>query len=57
MPDTSETAALVAQIEALIRKANDCLRQQLEDVRRSTDNAHDQAGDAATRVPAPVTLQ
>jgi hypothetical protein len=33
MPDTSETAGLEAQIEALIRKASDRLRQQLDDAR------------------------
>src|SRR5262245_14251533 len=43
MPDTSETADLQAQIEALIRKASDHLRRQLEDVRRSSaDSRYDQ---------------
>jgi hypothetical protein len=42
MPDTSETAGLEAQIEALIRKASDCLRRQLDEVRRNTETAHDQ---------------
>jgi membrane protein YdbS with pleckstrin-like domain len=43
MPDTSETAGLQAQIEALIRKASDHLRRQIEDVRLSSaDNRYDQ---------------
>jgi hypothetical protein len=42
MPDTSETADLEAQIEALISKASTRLRQQLEDVRRNTESGHDQ---------------
>ena len=42
MPDTSETAGLEAQIEALIRKARDRLRQQLDEVRRNAGSRHDQ---------------
>jgi membrane protein YdbS with pleckstrin-like domain len=43
MSDTSETADLQAQIEALIRKASDHLRRQLEDVRQSSaDSRYDQ---------------
>jgi membrane protein YdbS with pleckstrin-like domain len=42
MPDTSETAGLEAQIEALIRKASDRLRRQLDEVRRNTETVHDQ---------------
>ena len=37
MPDISETAGLEAQIEALIRKASDHLRRQLDDFRRNAD--------------------
>jgi membrane protein YdbS with pleckstrin-like domain len=48
MPDTSETACLEAQIEALISKASDRLRRQLDDVRRNAENANDQAQDALT---------
>ena len=50
MPDTSETADLATQIEALIRKASDCLRRQLEDVRRNAESTHHQAQDAVTEV-------
>jgi hypothetical protein len=35
-------SALEAQIEALIRKARDRLRQQLDDVRRNAGSRHDQ---------------
>ena len=42
MPDISETASLEAQIEALIRKASDRLRRQLDEVRRNTEKVHDQ---------------
>ena len=42
MPDISETASLEAQIEALIRKASDRLRRQLDEVRRNTETVHDQ---------------
>jgi membrane protein YdbS with pleckstrin-like domain len=41
MPDTSETAGLDAQIEALIRNASDRLRRQLDEVRRNAE-MHDQ---------------
>ena len=37
MPDISETAGLEAQIEALIRKASDRLRRQLDEVRRNAE--------------------
>jgi hypothetical protein len=37
MPDISETAGLEVQIEALIRKASDHLRRQLDDVRQNAD--------------------
>jgi hypothetical protein len=42
MPDTSETAGLEAQIEALIRMASDRLRRQLDEVRRNAKTVHDQ---------------
>ena len=42
MPDISETAGLEAQIEALIRKASDRLRRQLDEVRRKAETVHDQ---------------
>jgi membrane protein YdbS with pleckstrin-like domain len=42
MPDTSETAGLEAQIEALIRNASDRLRRQLDEVRRNAETVHDQ---------------
>jgi len=42
MPDTSETAGLEAQIEALIRKASDRLRRQLDEVRRNAETGDDQ---------------
>ena len=45
MPDTTETACLEAQIEALISKAGDLLRQQRDDVRRNAGSTHDQAQD------------
>jgi membrane protein YdbS with pleckstrin-like domain len=48
MPDTLETADLEAQIEALISRASDRLRRQLEDVRRNAENAHAQTQDALT---------
>jgi hypothetical protein len=43
MPDISETAGLEVQIEALIRKANDQLRRQLDDFRRNADSRSDQS--------------
>jgi membrane protein YdbS with pleckstrin-like domain len=42
MPDTSDTAGLEAQIEALIGKASDRLRRQLDEVRRNTEKVPDQ---------------
>jgi hypothetical protein len=45
MPDTTETACLEAQIEALISQASDLLRQQRDDVRRNAGSTHDQAQD------------
>jgi hypothetical protein len=42
MPDISETASLEAQIEALIRKANDRLQRQLDEVYRKAEPVHDQ---------------
>ena len=42
MPETSETAGLEAQIEALIRKASDRPRRQLDEVRRNAETVHDQ---------------
>jgi hypothetical protein len=45
MPDIPETAELEALIKALISKANDRLRRQLDDVRRNAENAHDQTQD------------
>ena len=42
MPDTSETAGLEAQIEALIRKASDRLQRQLDEVCRKAEPVHDQ---------------
>jgi hypothetical protein len=41
MPDITEPANLDAQIEALIRKASDCLRQQLDDVRRDAERVRE----------------
>ena len=43
MPDISETAGLEVQIEALIRKANDHLRRQIDDFRRNADSRCDQS--------------
>ena len=43
MPDISETAGLEVQIEALIRKASDHLRRQLDDFRRNADSRCDQS--------------
>jgi hypothetical protein len=48
MPETPETADLEALIEALIRKANDRLRRQLDDVRRHAESAQDQTQDTLT---------
>ena len=44
MPDTPETAELETLIRALIRKADVCLQQQIDDVRRQAEGAqsHDQ---------------
>jgi len=42
---TTETACLEAQIEALISKASNLLRQQRDDVRPNAESAHDQAQD------------
>jgi ElaB/YqjD/DUF883 family membrane-anchored ribosome-binding protein len=56
MPDTAETAGLEAQIEALIRKASDCLRQQLDDIRRNADAEHDQVQEAMAEASS-ATLQ
>jgi hypothetical protein len=44
MPDIPETAELEALIRALISKADDCLRRQLDDVRRNAEGeqSHDQ---------------
>jgi hypothetical protein len=39
MSHPRETADLEAQIEALIRRAGDSLRQQLDNVKHSTDQA------------------
>ena len=41
MPDITDPANLDAQIEALIRKASDCLRQQLDDVRRDAERVRE----------------
>jgi hypothetical protein len=43
MPDITETAGLEVQIEALIRKASDHLRRQLDDFRRNADSRCDQS--------------
>jgi hypothetical protein len=52
MPDITEPANLDAQIEALIRKASDCLRQQLDDVRRDAERAREgNAHDAEDETP------
>jgi hypothetical protein len=45
---TPETVSLEAQIEALISKASDLLRQQRDDVRRNAESAHDQVQDVKT---------
>jgi len=44
MPEIPETAELEALIRALISKADDCLRRQLDDVRRNAEGEqrHDQ---------------
>jgi hypothetical protein len=44
MPEIPETAELEALIRALISKADDCLRRQLDDVRRNaaSEQSHDQ---------------
>jgi hypothetical protein len=44
MPDTPETDELETLIRALIRKADACLRQQMDDVRQHAEGAqsHDQ---------------
>ena len=44
MPEIPETAELEALIRALISKADDCLRRQLDDVRRNAEGeqSHDQ---------------
>jgi len=48
MPDTSETADLERQIEALINKASDLLQRQRDDLRRSAVGVHDQEQGALT---------
>jgi len=45
MPDTPETADLDVLTEALISKASDHLRRQLDDVRQHAESAHHQAQD------------
>ena len=47
MPDSIETANLDSQIEALIRKATNCLRQQSDDLRRATERAREPNADEA----------
>jgi hypothetical protein len=44
MPEIPETAELEALIRALISKTDDCLRRQLDDVRRNaaSEQSHDQ---------------
>ena len=56
MPDTSETAGLEAQIEALIRKATACLQQQLDEVRRNAESLDDQVQEALAEAST-ATLQ
>jgi hypothetical protein len=52
MPDITETANLDAQIDALIRKASDCLRKQLDDIRREAARARElDAEQALNEVP------
>jgi F0F1-type ATP synthase membrane subunit b/b' len=48
MPDIPETADLEALIRALISKANDRLRRQLDDVRQHAEREHNHEQDAFT---------
>jgi membrane protein YdbS with pleckstrin-like domain len=43
VPVEQETADLDAQIDALIRQATERLREQLAQVRRNSESAHDPA--------------
>jgi hypothetical protein len=48
MPDISEMKELEEQIEALISRASNCLRRQLEDIFKNAESAQDQSQDVVS---------